>query len=110
MHQKNSAVSKAIASGVNIATHQNTITLMVQLSLSGIIGKLHSRQTMSFEFDSNPTPFITLATFNPTLGMTLGAADANSRSLVDKINQKSDIVRRLYLGTSPPEPLKRCTR
>ncbi|XP_072042596.1 mediator of RNA polymerase II transcription subunit 16-like [Amphiura filiformis] len=76
----------------------------------GIIGKLHSRQTMSFEFDSNPTPFITLATFAPTLGMTLGAADINSRSLADKINQKSDIVRRLYLGTSPSEPLKKCTR
>ncbi|XP_033118027.1 mediator of RNA polymerase II transcription subunit 16-like [Anneissia japonica] len=73
----------------------------------GIIGKLHihSRQAMTFQFDNPPGHMITVATFSPG-----HPAEVNTRSLTDKTHQKHDVVRRLHLGVSPPEELKRCTR
>ncbi|XP_071947500.1 mediator of RNA polymerase II transcription subunit 16-like [Antedon mediterranea] len=71
----------------------------------GIIGKLHSRQAMAFQFDNPPGHMITVATFSPG-----HPAEVNTRSLTDKIHQKHDVVRRLHLGVAPPEELKRCTR
>ena len=77
---------------------------------TGITGKLLIiRQAMSFQFNMTPPHMVNIATFGHSLNIFPGS-EVSIRSLSDKIHQKTDIIRRLYLGVSPPDWLRSCTR
>ncbi|XP_071803038.1 mediator of RNA polymerase II transcription subunit 16-like [Asterias amurensis] len=76
----------------------------------GITGKLLLlRQAMSFQFNTTPPHMVNIATFGHSLNIFPGS-EVNVRSLSDKIHQKTDVVRRLYLGVAPPDEIRSCTR